>query len=58
MLDELGLNPLLNLNLRLGEGTGGALAMTVVEAAAQIINRMATFESAGVSQNTQDLHVL
>ncbi len=58
MLNELGLKPLLNLNLRLGEGTGAALAMTIVEAAAQIINRMATFESAGVSQNTQDLHVL
>jgi nicotinate-nucleotide--dimethylbenzimidazole phosphoribosyltransferase len=58
MLNELGLKPLLNLNMRLGEGTGGALAMGIVEGAAQIINRMATFENAGVSQNTQDLHVL
>jgi nicotinate-nucleotide--dimethylbenzimidazole phosphoribosyltransferase len=58
LLDELGLKPLLNLNLRLGEGTGGALAMNIVEAAARIINDMATFESAGVSKNTADLHVL
>lgn len=49
LLAELGLNPLLNLNLRLGEGTGAALAMNVVEAAAQVICRMLTFEAAGVT---------
>lgn len=49
MLKELGLNPLLNLNLRLGEGTGAALAMNIVEAAAQVIGKMLTFEDAGVS---------
>lgn len=49
LLEELGLNPLLNLNLRLGEGTGAALAMNIVEAAAQVICRMLTFEAAGVT---------
>ncbi|MHB8126370.1 MAG: nicotinate-nucleotide--dimethylbenzimidazole phosphoribosyltransferase [Desulfitobacteriaceae bacterium] len=49
MLKELGLNPLLNLNLRLGEGTGAALAMNIVEAAAQVICKMLTFEAAGVT---------
>ncbi len=51
MLEKLGLKPLLNLNLRLGEGTGAALAMTIVEAAAQIICKMLTFEAAGVSNS-------
>ena len=50
MLDALGLTPLLNLNLRLGEGTGAALAMPVVESAVSIMNNMATFEDAGVSR--------
>ncbi len=49
MLEELGLNPLLNLNLRLGEGTGAALAMNIVESAAQVIGKMLTFEDAGVN---------
>ncbi|MHB8986619.1 MAG: nicotinate-nucleotide--dimethylbenzimidazole phosphoribosyltransferase, partial [Eubacteriales bacterium] len=49
MLEELGLKPLLNLNLRLGEGTGAALAMNIVESAAQVICKMLTFEEAGVN---------
>lgn len=49
MLELLGKPPVLDLGLRLGEGTGAALAMNIVEAAARIINEMATFESAGVS---------
>ncbi|MCL6477681.1 MAG: nicotinate-nucleotide--dimethylbenzimidazole phosphoribosyltransferase [Peptococcaceae bacterium] len=49
MLEELGISPLLNLNLRLGEGTGAALAMNIVESAAQVIGKMLTFEDAGVS---------
>lgn len=49
MLDFLGLEPLLDLGMRLGEGTGAALAMHVVEAAAKVLNEMATFESAHVS---------
>ena len=50
MLKELGLKPLLNLNLRLGEGTGAALAMNLVEAAAQVMSKMLTFEEAGVTR--------
>ena len=46
----LGLKPVLDLNMRLGEGTGAALAMNIVEAGTKILNEMATFESAGVSE--------
>jgi nicotinate-nucleotide--dimethylbenzimidazole phosphoribosyltransferase len=52
MLEELGLKPLLNLNLRLGEGTGAVLAMNIVESAAQVIGKMLTFEDAGVCRNS------
>jgi nicotinate-nucleotide--dimethylbenzimidazole phosphoribosyltransferase len=45
-----GAAPILDLNMRLGEGTGAALAMTVIEAAIKIYNEMATFDSAGVSK--------
>ncbi|MCG0277196.1 MAG: nicotinate-nucleotide--dimethylbenzimidazole phosphoribosyltransferase [Thermanaeromonas sp.] len=51
MLQRLGLKPLLDLNLRLGEGTGAALAMNIIEAAAQVIGKMLTFEEAGVSRS-------
>lgn len=51
LLEELRLRPLLNLNLRLGEGTGAALAMNIIESAAQVINKMLTFEDAGVTPN-------
>jgi nicotinate-nucleotide--dimethylbenzimidazole phosphoribosyltransferase len=49
MLEWLGLNPLLDLNMRLGEGTGAALAFHLIEAAARILCEMATFEEAGVT---------
>jgi nicotinate-nucleotide--dimethylbenzimidazole phosphoribosyltransferase len=49
MLKQLGLHPLLNLNLRLGEGTGAALAFHLLDAAVRILNEMATFAEAGVS---------
>ena len=49
VLDELGLVALLDLEMRLGEGTGAALAMGIIEAAARILDEMATFESAGVA---------
>ncbi len=49
VLDELGLVPLFDLQMRLGEGTGGALSMSIVEVAARIPSEMATFESAGVA---------
>ena len=48
-LDELGLYPLLDLQLRLGEGTGAALAFHLIEAACRIVSEMATFEEARVS---------
>jgi len=51
ILDHIGLNPLLDLNLRLGEGTGAALAIPLVEAGVKIMTQMATFESAGVSES-------
>ena len=49
LLEYLGLRPLLNLDLRLGEGTGAVLAFNLVEASARILNEMATFAEAGVS---------
>ncbi|MFN8595857.1 MAG: nicotinate-nucleotide--dimethylbenzimidazole phosphoribosyltransferase [Anaerolineae bacterium] len=49
ILNHLGLKPLLNLGLRLGEGTGAALAFNLIEAAVLILNEMATFAEAGVS---------
>jgi nicotinate-nucleotide--dimethylbenzimidazole phosphoribosyltransferase len=49
-LDRLKLSPLLNLNLRLGEGTGAALAISIVEASVKILTQMATFEQARVSR--------
>jgi nicotinate-nucleotide--dimethylbenzimidazole phosphoribosyltransferase len=48
-LDHLGLEPVLDLALRLGEGTGACLAVPVVQASARILREMATFDSAGVS---------
>ena len=49
LLEYLGLDPILNLGMRLGEGTGAVLAMMVIEGAVSIFNEMATFSSAGVS---------
>ncbi len=53
ILTELGLRPLLDLDLRLGEGTGAALAFHLVEAAARILNEMATFAEAGVREKDE-----
>ncbi len=50
VLERLGLTALLNLNMRLGEGTGAALGISLVEAAVKILNEMATFAEAGVSE--------
>ena len=49
VLSHMGLRPLLDLGMRLGEGTGAVLAMGLVEAAAACLAEMATFEEAGVS---------
>ena len=49
LLQYLGLKPLLDLEMRLGEGTGAALAMSIIETSSRILNEMATFAEAGVS---------
>lgn len=49
MLASLGLEPILDLGLRLGEGTGAALAMMLCDAACRVLDEMATFGEAGVS---------
>lgn len=51
-LEYLGLQPLLDLGMRLGEGSGACLALPVVEAAAKILREMATFDSAGVTDKS------
>jgi nicotinate-nucleotide--dimethylbenzimidazole phosphoribosyltransferase len=51
MLDYLNKKPLLDLNMRLGEGTGAALAMNLLDAARAVMTQMATFSSAKVSRN-------
>ena len=48
-LAHLGVRPVLDLDMRLGEGTGACLAVPVVEAAARILREMATFDAAGVT---------
>ncbi len=50
MLKQIGAEPMLDLSLRLGEGTGAALAMTLIDAGVKILKEMATFEQAGVSK--------
>ena len=50
ILDHLGLKPLLDLDLRLGEGTGAVLAFHLIEAAARTLCEMATFSEAGVDE--------
>jgi nicotinate-nucleotide--dimethylbenzimidazole phosphoribosyltransferase len=52
MQTHLGLDPIFYLDLRLGEGTGAALAMPVVAAAVATLNEMATFEEASVSNKS------
>ena len=48
MLNHLGLRPILDLGMRLGEGTGGALAMTIIDGAVRMFKDVLTFEEAGV----------
>jgi nicotinate-nucleotide--dimethylbenzimidazole phosphoribosyltransferase len=52
-LAGLGLRPLLDLDLRLGEGTGAVLALPLLDAAVAVLNEMATFEEAGVSERSE-----
>lgn len=57
ILDHIGLSPLLNLDLRLGEGTGAALAIGLVDASIKILTQMATFKKAGVSERNKECEV-
>ena len=54
MMRWLGVTPLLDLKMRLGEGTGAALAMSLVEAACKALSEMSTFSEAGVSEKSAD----
>ena len=53
LLEHLGLKPLLNLNMRLGEGTGAALGIYLAETATRILMEMATFAEAGISEGDE-----
>ncbi len=53
MLQEMGLRPVLDLDMRLGEGTGAALAFLVIEAGLKIYREMATFSDAGISERRE-----
>jgi nicotinate-nucleotide--dimethylbenzimidazole phosphoribosyltransferase len=54
MLDRMGLRPILDLDLRLGEGTGAALAILMIDAGLKIYKEMATFSEAGVSNEIKN----
>ncbi|ABL65046.1 nicotinate-nucleotide--dimethylbenzimidazole phosphoribosyltransferase [Chlorobium phaeobacteroides] len=54
VMEKLARKPILDLDLRLGEGTGGALAMRIIEASVNVYNEMQTFSSAGVSGKTEE----
>ena len=53
MLDDLHLSPLLNLEMRLGEGSGACIAMGLMEASVKVAREMATFNTAGVGKKTR-----
>jgi nicotinate-nucleotide--dimethylbenzimidazole phosphoribosyltransferase len=53
VLRDLGLTPLLDLGLRLGEGSGAALALPLVQSALALLAEMATFEDAGVAERLE-----
>jgi len=53
LLAHFGANPLMDAGLRLGEGTGAALAYPMVLAAVNFLNEMASFESAGISEKSE-----
>ena len=54
VMAEIGLTPMLRMDMRLGEGTGAILAISIVESAVKIINEMATFSEAGVAAGDQE----
>ena len=53
VLDRLGLKPLFDFDMRLGEGTGAAIGISIIEASVKILNEMATFSQAGVSEKKE-----
>ena len=53
LLRYIGLTPILNLDMRLGEGTGAVLAMPLIESSVRLFSEMATFSSAGVSEKSE-----
>ncbi|MHB9088501.1 MAG: nicotinate-nucleotide--dimethylbenzimidazole phosphoribosyltransferase [Thermoleophilia bacterium] len=57
LLEELGLKPMLFMNMRLGEGTGAALASSLVEASCKVLAEMATFADAGVAEKNEEAPV-
>jgi len=58
MLENMNLRPILDLGLRLGEGTGAALAMTLIDAGLKIYREMATFEDAGVAEKSKEQRIV
>lgn len=58
VLERIGLRPILDLDLRLGEGTGAALAMMIIEAGLKIYREMATFEEAAVANKTRSQEII
>jgi len=54
MLEHLEQRPLLDLGLRLGEGTGAALGISLVEAGVKILMEMVTFADAGVAEKSEE----
>lgn len=53
MLQRIGQRPMLDLEMRLGEGTGGALGMTLIEGALRVLREVRTFDAAGVSSGNE-----
>ncbi len=54
VLEKLGVEPILDLDMRLGEGTGAVIGMFIIEAGVKAYNEMATFEEAGVSRRQEE----